>query len=101
MMKRNRIGEYKNGRLVIEFHDQEGLPVELGMFFMHQNGFRVSLLGVLIEAAKRRWSDKLLREAIEAWLEYHTPEGAQIDALKHLLDSGKLRPTPKLLAALK
>lgn len=61
------------GRLVVKYHDEQGLPHQLGFAELKNREQTPSLLGVMIEASNRGWSKKLLREAFESFAEHFTP----------------------------
>lgn len=70
------------GMEVVSSHCDHGLPVEISLASAATADARVSLLGILVESARRRLSRKVIREYVEAWSQKFSPTPAEIEAMK-------------------
>lgn len=77
--------DFEIGRQVVIHHDQEGLPYDMSLEVAQERRYRVGLLGILIEASRRKLSTKLLKEIVRKWLKLFAPTEAEKKAVQHLL----------------
>lgn len=73
------IAAYCLGRSIVRLHDEDGFPFSLGL---ERCPGRVALLGIVVEAARRKLSRKLVCDILSEWRRHNDPTPAEHKALQ-------------------
>lgn len=72
---------YWFGCELVRLHDEAGFPLDLSLQMAAEQNLPVAFLGLVAEAAGRKWGKATLRPYVEQWAKLFRPSEAEAAAL--------------------